>query len=230
MLTITKENLDTLKDSKYKVYSRQPLDEGVECFYSSDNFGRRDGFCITAVPISHIKCKDGRFFYTTEDLSTVADWFPKHVLNVGSKFVPCKKNKRLHCVMQIDTKKYGNKISSDTCLVDIGGLPAFNEDLSINEYRFYLTLFNDYTVKQCQLERHNLQDATFTSSKYDLTAKLQNSDFLKSKDFKVINVRRETEESVPVGLIIKENTEKYSPLDYGKVYINMENKISIVWH
>ena len=111
-------------------------------------------------------------------------------------------------------------------------LPAFNdvnEDISIHEYRFYLTLFNDYTVKQCQYERHNLHDAMFKSSKYDLPSKLQNSDLLKSKDFKIINARRSQEESVPVGLIIKEDNSKYS-LEYGKVYINMENKISIVWH
>jgi hypothetical protein len=36
-------------------------------------------------------------------------------------------------------------------------------------------------------------------------------------------------ESVPVGLVIKEDNNKYA-LDYGRVYINMDNKISIVWH
>ena len=232
MLHITEELEKDIRDYKYKVYSKEPLSEGVECFSSSESFSRDEPFCITSVSAKNIKSEGNKFYYTNEDLSTVADWFPAKVLNVCNNFVPCKKRKPTKCTTKIGNN-VGRSIKSNKCIVDVSNLPAFNgvnEDISINEYRFYLTLFNEYTVKQCQYERRNLQDATFTSSKYDLPAKMQNSDFLKSKDFTVINVRREKEESVPVGLIIKENTDKYHVIEYGNVYINMDNKISIVWH
>ncbi len=233
MLVLSESKLSKLKECKYKVYSKEPLQEGVECFGSSKSFKSDERFCITSVSSKNIRHKDGKFYYTNEDLSTTADWFPAHIIQVGNTFTQCGKHKKQKCVSQVDDEQ-GKSVKSNKCLVDVSGLPAFNgvnEDLSVYEYRFYLTLFNDYTVKQCQYERRNLYDAVFKSSKYDLPAKLQSSDFLKSKDFKVINVRRAQEESVPVGLIIKEDKEnnKYV-LDYGRVYINMDNKISIVWH
>lgn len=231
MLVLSKSILNKLRESKYKVYSKAPLKEGDECFCNSESFKPDEPFCITSVSSKNICHKDGRFYYTNEDLSATADWFPAHVIPICNMFTPCGKNKKQKYVSQVDNK-YGKSIKSNKYLIDTNLLPAFNdvnEDISIYEYRFYLTLFNDYTVKQCQYERHNLHDATFKSSKYDLPSKLQNSDFLKSKDFKIINARRAQEESVPVGLIIKEDNSKYS-LEYGKVYIDMENKISIVWH
>ena len=230
MTTISESKLNKLKECKYKVYSREPLTDGVECFSSSKSFSSNEAFCISAVDAKNIRHDNGRFYYTTEDLSETADWFPAQIIDIGNNFIPCKKHKSKKCTKRVGND-VGKKIDGYGCIVDISSLPAFsgiNEDLSVSEYRFYLTLFNEYTVKQCQYERHNLQDATFTSSKYDLPAKLQNSDFLKSKDFKMINVRRENEESVPVGLIIKEDNNKYS-IEYGKVYINMDNKVSIVW-
>lgn len=230
MIKISESKLNRLKNCKYRVYSKGPLVEGSECFTSSKCFASNEPFCITAVSASNIKQDNGKFYYTTESLDETADWFPAQILDVGNNFIPCKKRKPTKCTTVVGDD-VGKKIDGQGCIVDISGLPAFNgvnEDLSVFEYRFYLTLFNEYTVKQCQYERHNLQDATFTSSKYDLPAKLQNSDFLKSKDFTIINVRRENEESVPVGLIIKEDNNKYS-IEYGKVYINMNNKISIVW-
>ena len=230
MLKISESKLRELKESKYKVYSKGPLVEGCECFGSSKSFKSNEPFCITSVSAANIKHSNGKFYYTTEDLSEVADWFPAQILDIGKNFVPCKKRKT-KCTSEVGDD-CGRSIKSNKCIVDVSGMPAFNgvnEDLSVYEYRFYLTLFNDYTIKQCQYERHNLHDASFKSSKYDLPAKLQNSDFLKSKDFKVINVRREKEESVPVGLIVKEDNNKYA-IEYGRVYINMDNKVSIVWH
>ena len=231
MLVLSESKLNKLRENKYKVYSKEPLKEGIECFCNSESFKSDEPFCITSVSSKNIRHKDGKFYYTNEDLSTTADWFPAHVIPMGNMFTPCGKHRKQKCVSQVDDK-CGKSVKSDKCLIDTSGLPAFNdvnEDLSIYEYRFYLTLFNDYTVKQCQYERRNLHDAMFKSSKYDLPSKLQNSDFLKSKDFKIINARRAQEESVPVGLIIKEDNNTYS-LEYGKVYINMDNKISIVWH
>ena len=231
MIELSDNKLNELKDCKYKVYTKGPLTEGSECFSSSDVFKNNERFCITAVNGKNIKHDSGRFYYTSEGLDETCDFFPAQILDVASNFVPCKKRKKSTKCTQEVGDDVGKKIDGQGCLIDISGLPAFNgvnEDLSVFEYRFYLTLFNEYTVKQCQYERHNLQDATFTSSKYDLPAKLQNSDFLKSKDFTIINSRREREESVPVGLIIKEGNSKYS-IEYGRVYINMENKISIIW-
>lgn len=231
MIEISESKLNKLKNCKYKVYSKGPLTEGCECFSSSKSFESNEPFCITAVNASNIKHDNGKFYYTTEDLSEVADWFPAQILDVCNNFTPCKKRKSVKCTTQVGDN-VGKSIKSNKCIIDVGGMPAFNgvnEDLSVYEYRFYLTLFNDFTVKQCQYERRNLYDAIFKSSKYDLPAKLQNSDFLKSKDFTIINLRRENEESVPVGLIIKEDNNKYN-LEYGKVYINMDNKISIIWH
>lgn len=232
MLVLSDEKLEKLRSRKYKVYSKEPLVEGSECFNSSKCFNSDEKFCITNVSAKNIKhnCNDNKFYYTVEDLSNVADWFPTSIISVSNNFVSCNKNKKLKYVTQIENNT-GKSVISKKCIIDTSKLPAFcgiNEDLSVYEYRFYLTLFNDYTVKQCQYERHNLQDATFTSSKYDLTYKLQNSNFLKSKDFKIINVKRSDEESVFIGLIISEPTNNF--IDYGRVYINMENKISIIWH
>ncbi len=231
MIDVYENKLHELCNSKYKVYSKEPLVEGCECFYSSDTFSADEGFCVTSVNATNIKHSNGKFFYTEEDLSDVADWFPAQAMAIVGSFTPCKKRKAVKCTSVVDDS-VGKSIKSNKYIIDVSGLPAFNgvnEDLSVYEYRFYLTLFNDYTVKQCLYERKNLQDATFTSSKYDLVSKLQNSDFLKSKDFKMINVRREKEESVQVGLIIKCDGNKYN-IEYGRVYINMDNRISIVWH
>ena len=223
MLIISEEKLSTLKESKYKVYSKGPLVEGSECFNSSKNFKSNEKFCITSVPIINIKHENGKFIFTNEDLSTYADWFPASMIKVQNHFSPCKKVK----------SNVGKVIKSDKCVVDVSQLPAFsalaNEDLSVNEYRFYSTLFNDYTIKQCQYERHNLYDAVFKSSKYDLVSKIQNSNFLKSKDFRMINYKRQNSESVRVGLVVKESDNSQYEIEYGNVYINMENKISVVW-
>jgi hypothetical protein len=228
MLVLSESKLNKLRESKYIVYSKEPLKEGVECFSSSESFNSNEPFCITNVHSKNIRHKDGKFYYTNEDLSATADWFPASVINVHNTFVKCDKRKKQRCVSQINDE-CGKSIKSNKYLIDVSNLPAFNEEASVHEYRFYLTLFNDYTVKQCQYDRKRLYDAKFTSSKYDLPMKFQNSNFLKSKDFKVINVRRAEEESVPVGLVIKDSDNKYD-LEYGTVYINMENKISIIWH
>lgn len=225
MLFIKDELINEIKNSKYKVYSVEPLREGVECFPCAMQFEGKDTYFITSVKPENIRCDKSsgicKFYYTNEDLSEVADWFPAHVIPIGTKFVKIKKNKK-PC------------IGSDTCIVDASQLPAFNtdttnEDVSVNNYKFFLTLFNEYTISQCVYERSNFYDAKITSSKYELPSKLQNSDFLKSKDFKVINVKRNEMESVPVGLIVKESTDKYT-VEYGTVYIDMNNVVSIKWN
>lgn len=224
MLVISEDRLNRFKNTKFKVYSREPLSDGCECFSSNESFDKNETFYITSVKASNIKNDNGKFYYTTEEFDDVADFWPKHIMNLGSNFVPSKRKKSC--------------IKSNKCIVDVSGLPAFNglpstnEDVTVNDYRFYLTLFNNYTIEQCRFERHDLFDAKFKSSKYDLVSKIQNSDFLKSKDFVMINSRRKEEESVPVGLIVKENadTKKEINIEYGTVYINMENQVSIIWN
>lgn len=223
MLYVKDELIKEAKSSKYRVYSNVPLSEGVECFPNTDTFNDSDTYYVSSVKTGNIRCdkSNGKFYFTNEDLSEVADWFPAHVIPIGTKFIKLR-NKKKQC------------IGSNTCIVDVSQLKAFsndatNEDVSVSEYKFYLTLFNKYTVSQCIYERNNLYDAKVTSSKYDLPSRLQNSDFLKSKDFKVINLHRNEMESVPVGLIIKEPSDKYT-VDYGTVYIDMNNVISIKWH
>lgn len=225
MLVLSENKLNELKNNKYVVYSKCPLDEGIECLCSNDSFNSNDTFYVKNVKANHIKHDNGKFYYTEDDLSTTIDWFPAQLLPINSKFTKSKSRK----------SKIGSCIKSNKCIVDVSGLPSFNgietnEDATVNEYRLYITLFNNYTVAQCQFERHNLFDAQFKSSKYDLVSKIQNSDFLKSNDFVVINSKRCTEESVAVALVIKENKNGLKNSEYGDVYINMDNKISIIWH
>lgn len=224
MIKLSKSRIKSIKETKYVVYSNKPLHDGCECFSSVNELDNKNKYVITSVPITNIKYENGRFFYTTEDLSTYADWFPAAIMNTKGKFSPCTKVK----------SNAGKVIKSNKCIVDVSGLPAFsclaNEDISISEYRFYLTLFNKFTVKECQYERHDLYDAVFNSSKYDLVSKVQNSDFLKSKDFKMINYKRKEEETVQVGIIIKESNDAAYNGEYGNVFIDMNNKISIIWH
>ena len=231
MLYINEDKLNEIKSEKYKVYSKYPLSNGIECFPSSKCFKHDEKFYITSVPISNIKCEGDKFFFTEESLSDVADWWPASIINVKNKFTKCK-NFKHKCTSQISDKT-GEIISDRKCVVDVSGLPAFNgvnEDVQPHEYRFYLTLFNDYTVKQLQYERHDLFDAKFNSTKFDLVDKMQNSDFLKSKDFAMINSKRADSDSICIGIVLKEdNNEKYS-MNFGKVFIDMNNIVSIKWH
>lgn len=223
MLIISDKLLNETRDSKYKVYSKAPLDNNVECFSSSNSFKNSDKFYITATPISHIRYTDGKFYYTSEDLSSTADWFPAHVIPIGNTFVKCKGKKH----------KIGTVIGSNKCVVDVSGLPAFNgvnEDISIYEYRFYITLFNNYTIKQIIYDRYNLFDLKLKSSKYDLVSKLQNANLIKPNEFVMINNKRKDEESVRIGVVIKESGDKSRSIEYGDVYINMNNIISIKWN
>lgn len=223
MLVLSKSKLKELKSELYQVYHKAPLTDGSECFSSAREFNRNESFCVSSVKAENIKSCEGKYYYTTEDLSSTSDWWPAHIIDINTTFKKCKKVK----------SHLGTVINDDKCLVDVSGLPAFNgvnEDLTINNYKFYLTLFKEYTVKQCQYERKGLHDAAFKSSKYDLIAKMQNSNFLKSKDFKVINIRRQEVENVKVGLIIKEDAHTEYGIDYGTVYLNMDNQVSIIWH
>lgn len=230
MLIISEAKKNELRSTKYKVYSLSPISEGVECFGSSKSFSSTDKFYITAVNANHIKHNEGRFYYTNEDLSDVADWWPAHVLPTNKNFKKCKKTS-IKCTTKVGDD-VGKKIDGYGCLVDVSGLPAFNgvnEDLTVSEYRLYLTLFNEYTVKQLRYERHELFDAKFESSKFDLPAKMQSSDFLKPKDFKMINYKRKDIENVAIGIVLKEGTDKYS-MEYGTVTIDMNNMLSVKWH
>lgn len=230
MLVISEAKKNELRSTKFKVYSLSPMSEGVECFGSSKDFSNTDKFYITAVNANHIKYNDGKFYYTNEDLSDVADWWPAHIIPTSKNFKKCKKD-NMKCTSKIGDD-VGKKIDGYGCLVDVSGLPAFNgvnEDITVSEYRFYLTLFNEYTVKQLRYERHELFDAKFESSKFDLLSKMQNVDFLKPKDFKIINYKRKDSENVPIGIVLKEGTDKYS-MEYGIVSIDMNNILSVRWH
>ena len=215
--------IDTLRDITFNVYSNQVLSEGVECFGTYEKMNGNN-FYITSVKAKNIVTKNGKFYYTEEDLNSVSDFWPAHIINLTSNFKPSKK------------KKVG--IKSNKCIVDVSGLPAFNklavttnEDITVNDYRFFITLFNNFTVKQCRYDRYNLYDAKFKSSKYDLVSKMQNSDFLKSKDFTMININRSKDENVPIGIVIKEsdNSMLNTGIEYGIVYLNMNNQLSIIW-
>lgn len=221
MLVISEKLTNEIKYTKYKVYSRGPVSDGCECFSSSKPFKDDESFCITSVPMNHIKHDNGRFYYTKEDLSSTIDWFPAHVIPIGNMFVRCGKKKH----------KIGTVIDSDKFVVDVSGMPAFNEDATIYEYRFYITLFNDYTIKQIIYDRYNLFDLKINSSKYDLVSKLQNANLIKPNEFVVINDKRKNDESVCIGIVIKDNEkDKNKPTEYGYVYINMSNIISIKWN
>ena len=225
MLILSENKINELKNKKCRVYSKESLSDGVECFSSSESLG--ESYYISFISAGNIKYDEGKFYYTEESLSDVADFWPKHLLPVVGAFIS-KKSKN-------PAKQSKSGKLSKSFIVDASGLPAFNsiqtnEDLSVYEYRFYLTLFNEYTIKQCRYERHNLYDAKFKSSKYDLTTKLQSSDFLKSKDFKMINYMRKDSETIPVGLIVKEEKENSYEIEYGTVFIDMNNKVSIIWH
>lgn len=213
MLAISDDKLNEAKGRNWIVYTKEPLHEGCECFESSDKVDS-DSYYVSDVDITNIKHIDGKFYYTKEDLSAVSDWWPSDVLPIIGVFSSKKKHKL-----------------SKSGLVDVSKIPAFNptnEDISVYDYRLFITLFNDYTVEQCIYDRWNFFDAKVTSSKFDLKSKLQNSDFLKSKDFTMINKYRQTEENVCIGIVIKEDNNYLT--DYGNIYINMDNQISIVWH
>lgn len=238
MLYVNNKVIEEAKNTKYRVYSNEPLQEGVECFPTLNKCIDKDTYYVTSVKAENIRCDKSngkyRFYFTNEDLSAVADWFPAHVIPIGTKFVKAKKKAPIFKYAKVVDDNVGKKIDGQGCLVDISQLPAFNvdttnEDLVINDYKFYLTLFKEYTISQCIYERSKLYDAKITSSKYDLATKLQNSDFLKSKDFTVINLRRSKLESVPVGYIIKDSKDKYV-VEYGTVYIDMNNIVSIKWN
>ena len=233
MLILSESKLNELKSQKFRVYSASPLSEGVECFNSNESL-KDSNYYISHISPQHIRHENGKFFYTNEDLSIDSTWFPAAVFPVIGAFASSNKKlkKGASCTDIIKSQRSGKL--SKSCLVDVSELPAFstcaNEDVIINEYRLYLTLFNEYTIRQCHYDRHDLYDAKFNSSKYDLTANIQNSDCLKSKDFKIINARRVDDESVPVGYVIKEDKDNKYEIDYGTVYIDMNNMISIKWH
>lgn len=229
MLSLTDNLIKNLKRVQYAVYSLEPLREGVECFpLPPKNIGSNDKipYCLTSVSVNNIKHDSGRFYYTSEDLSSYADWYPAHALNVGSKFTRSKLPKT-KCTSKV-SDKLGRVIGSDRFLVDVSGMPAF-EDSHVTDYYFYSTLFNDYSIKQIRHEREKLYDLKITCSKYDLTNRLQNSDILRQKDFTIINTERMRSEDVKVG-IVTELDNKNINMEYGTVFINMNNLFFILWN
>ena len=140
-----------------------------------------------------------------------------------------KYNKKYKCNTLVKQKPSGKL--SKSFIVDATSMPAFfNEDITVNDYRYFNTLFHEYTIEQVLYERYKLFDAKFNASKFDLVNKMQNSNFLQSKDFKMINSQRQYKESVYIGYIVKENKDGEIGVDYGYVYIDMNNKLSIIWH
>lgn len=233
MLELSDELYRKLCKKKVRAFFKDYPNNGVECFASINEKDLDSDYFVKTVYAGDIMCyEDGSYHLDYSDIK-------KDVLPIIGAFTPCRKHKKQksvskqRCASQVDDN-VGKKIDGQGCLVDVSQLPAFNtdttnEDVAVNEYKFFLTLFNEYTISQCIYERNKLYDAKVTSSKYDLPAKLQNSDFLKSKDFTVINVRRNEMETVPVGLIVKESADKYV-IEYGTVFIDMNNIVSIKWN
>lgn len=219
--------LEKYKNCKFKVYVQNEVFEGCECL---PNNQCNTKLYIKYIEGNHIKHENGKFYFTNEDLSIYDDFFGKHLFPVIGAFVESGKDVQVKGTKKVKNS-IGKKISSNKFIVDTSGLPAFtNEDLQVFEYRFYLTLFKDISIKEAQYDRFELYDAKFKSSKYDLVAKMQSSDFLKSKDFKMINSLRKNTENIEIGLIMKNDPASKYICDYGKVYINMQNKITIIWH
>lgn len=230
MLIISEELKNKYKNYKYKVYSIEPLAEGVECYSSINDVNKNNIFYVSHVNANNIKYNNGKFYFTEDALSDTADWFPAQIINVCNNFIPYKKRNNIKCVSQLNNN-IGKSIKSNKCIVDVSNMSAFNginEDASIFEYRVYLTLFNDYTIKQLVFDRYDLFTIKIKSSKYDLVAKLQDANFLKSKDFVIINNLRKNNENIKIGVVLK-STEDKSNIEYGYLYINMNNLISIKW-
>lgn len=212
------DEVDNYRYSKCTIFSKEPFIDGCECFNSNESLD--EDYYVKTVKLCNIKHVNGKFYYTTEDLYKYADQYPEDMLPVIGAFVKSKKGKR--------------KVSK-SFITDVSGLPAFNvctacEDVKIHTYRLYITLFNDFNVKQCRYDRYKLYDALYKSSKYDLESKIQNSEFLKSKDFTVINLKRKDKESIPVALVLQEpEDDEYSNV-YGTLFIDMNNILSIKWH
>ena len=231
MLILSENKLNYYKNYIVNVYTNEPLYNGCECFATSESLDGK--YYKSKVSACNIKYNDGKFYYSNEDLSQYADWFQADMLPVIGAFVSSgpmyKYNKKYKCNTLVKQKHSGQL--SKSFIVDAASMPAFfNEDITVNDYRYFNTLFHEYTIEQVLYERYKLFDAKFKASKFDLVNKMQNSNFLQSKDFKMINSQRQYKESVYIGYIVKENKDDEIGVDYGYVYIDMNNKLSIIWH
>ena len=231
MLILSENKLNYYKNYIVNVYTNEPLYNGCECFATSESLDGK--YYKSKVSACNIKHNDGKFYYSNEDLSQYADWFQADMLPIIGAFVSSepmyKYNKKYKCNTLVKQKPSGKL--SKSFIVDAASMPAFfNEDITVNDYRYFNTLFHEYTIEQVLYERYKLFDAKFKASKFDLVNKMQNSNFLQSKDFKMINSQRQYKESVYIGYIVKENKDDEIGVDYGYVYIDMNNKLSIIWH
>ena len=231
MLILSENKLNYYKNYIVNVYTNEPLYNGCECFATSESLDGK--YYKSKVSACNIKHKDGKFYYSNEDLSQYADWFQADMLPIIGAFVSSepvyKYNKKYKCNKLVKQKPSGKL--SKSFIVDAASMPAFfNEDITVNDYRYFNTLFHEYTIEQVLYERYKLFDAKFKASRFDLVNKMQNSNFLQSKDFKMINSQRQYKESVYIGYIVKENKDGEIGVDYGYVYIDMNNKLSIIWH
>ena len=220
MLILSENKLNYYKNYIVNVYTKEPLYNGCECFSTSESLDGK--YYKSKVSACNIKHNDGKFYYSNEDLSQYADWFQADMLPIIGAFVSSepmyKYNKKYKCNTLVKQKPSG-KLSK-----------SFIVDATVNDYRYFNTLFHEYTIEQVLYERYKLFDAKFKASKFDLVNKMQNSNFLQSKDFKMINSQRQYKESVYIGYIVKENKDGEIGVDYGYVYIDMNNKLSIIWH
>ena len=69
MLVISEDRLNRFKNTKFKIYSKEPLSDGCECFSSNESFDKNEPFYITSVKASNIKNDNGKFYYTTETIT-----------------------------------------------------------------------------------------------------------------------------------------------------------------
>ena len=178
MLILSENKLNYYKNYIVNVYTNEPLYNGCECFATSESLDGK--YYKSKVSACNIKYNDGRFYYSNEDLSQYADWFQADMLPIIGAFVSSepvyKYNKKYKCNTLVKQKPSGKL--SKSFMVDAASMPAFfNEDITVNDYRYFNTLFHEYTIEQVLYERYKLFDAKFKASRFDLVNKMQNSNF-----------------------------------------------------
>ena len=99
MIIISEEFKSSVKDIRYKVYSKHMLTDGEECFNSNESFDT-DLFYITNVPVSNIRYINGKFYYTKEDYRK-AQYYLRQVVAINPNDSSIRKlNEALTKLMQ----------------------------------------------------------------------------------------------------------------------------------
>lgn len=101
----------------------------------------------------------------------------------------------------------------------------------LKEYNFYFTIYDKERTPNSIIENGIRPDFILkTKSKYSLEQDLQNSGFLKDKDFGVLNKNRNSEMNTLLGFILDPLYSSSSrEWDYAEVYLDVNNNISLKW-